>query len=239
MRRLFWLAAMLAATAVAAPAALAAPPTLTGETLTSCTGSVVGCQPGDGTMTSTLSCPALSPFIPAAGSFTFSTTGIAAGPYPGTFTEQGKVTVADLVAGDQLVLSFEASFTIDSPAGQVRGTKRLTASEAGFCFDAPPLWLALAFVQASYEARITTTAGTYRDEGATHVVVEHGYLNPPSPSFSIFNEDFTSSLTETVPALPATKDECKNGGWQTFGVFKNQGECVSFVANGGKKPPTP
>jgi hypothetical protein len=31
-----------------------------------------------------------------------------------------------------------------------------------------------------------------------------------------------------------TKDQCKNGGWQSFGVFKNQGDCVSFVATGGK-----
>ena len=37
--------------------------------------------------------------------------------------------------------------------------------------------------------------------------------------------------------LPTSKDECKNGGWHTFGVFKNQGDCVSFVATGGKNPP--
>jgi hypothetical protein len=28
-----------------------------------------------------------------------------------------------------------------------------------------------------------------------------------------------------------------NGGWQTFGIFKNQGDCVSFVATGGKNGP--
>jgi hypothetical protein len=38
------------------------------------------------------------------------------------------------------------------------------------------------------------------------------------------------------PALPTTKDQCKKGGWQDFGVFKNQGDCVSFVAT-GKHPP--
>jgi hypothetical protein len=37
--------------------------------------------------------------------------------------------------------------------------------------------------------------------------------------------------------LPTSKDQCKNGGWQSFGVFKNQGDCVSFVATGGKNPP--
>jgi len=46
--------------------------------------------------------------------------------------------------------------------------------------------------------------------------------------------DISATLT---PALPTTKDACKNGGWQSFGVFKNQGDCVSFVATGGKNPP--
>jgi hypothetical protein len=39
------------------------------------------------------------------------------------------------------------------------------------------------------------------------------------------------------PSGPASKDQCKNGGWRTYGVFKNQGDCVSFVATGGKNPP--
>ncbi len=39
------------------------------------------------------------------------------------------------------------------------------------------------------------------------------------------------------PALPTSADQCKKGGWQTFGVFKNQGDCVSYVATGGKNPP--
>jgi choice-of-anchor C domain-containing protein len=42
-------------------------------------------------------------------------------------------------------------------------------------------------------------------------------------------------VTETVP----TKDDCKNGGWQTMidtagNAFKNQGDCVSFFATKGK-----
>jgi hypothetical protein len=37
---------------------------------------------------------------------------------------------------------------------------------------------------------------------------------------------------------PISKDQCKNGGWQTYGVFKNQGDCVSFVATNGKNQPS-
>jgi hypothetical protein len=40
-----------------------------------------------------------------------------------------------------------------------------------------------------------------------------------------------------VPPLPTSKGECTNGGWQSFGVFRNQGDCVSFVATRGKNPP--
>ena len=40
-----------------------------------------------------------------------------------------------------------------------------------------------------------------------------------------------------APPLPTSKEQCKNGGWRSFGVFKNKGDCVSFVATGGKNPP--
>ena len=38
--------------------------------------------------------------------------------------------------------------------------------------------------------------------------------------------------------FPASKDQCNNGGWRNYGVFKNQGACVRFVATGGKNPPS-
>ena len=37
--------------------------------------------------------------------------------------------------------------------------------------------------------------------------------------------------------LPTSKAQCMDGGWQNFGTtFKNQGDCISFVASGGKHP---
>lgn len=36
------------------------------------------------------------------------------------------------------------------------------------------------------------------------------------------------TVTDAQP-FPTSKEQCKNGGWQTFGVFENQGDCVSFV----------
>jgi hypothetical protein len=60
----------------------------------------------------------------------------------------------------------------------------------------------------------------------------------PVPS-GVFGAATTSgdiSVTD-AQAFPTSKDQCKNGGWRTYGVFKNQGDCVSFVATGGKNPP--
>lgn len=39
------------------------------------------------------------------------------------------------------------------------------------------------------------------------------------------------------PLRPTSKDQCKDGGWRNYGVFKNQGDCVSFVATRGKNQP--
>jgi hypothetical protein len=40
-----------------------------------------------------------------------------------------------------------------------------------------------------------------------------------------------------APALPTSAHQCKDGGWHTFAGFKNQGQCVSYVANAGKHRP--
>jgi hypothetical protein len=55
----------------------------------------------------------------------------------------------------------------------------------------------------------------------------------PNPEESVLDE------SATLVPLPTSNDQCKNGGWQNFGTtFKNQGDCVSFVATGGKNPPS-
>jgi hypothetical protein len=52
--------------------------------------------------------------------------------------------------------------------------------------------------------------------------------------------DNVSLLSGPVPVnMPTNKDQCKKDGWQDFGsTFKNQGDCVSFVATKGKNQPS-
>jgi hypothetical protein len=47
----------------------------------------------------------------------------------------------------------------------------------------------------------------------------------------------TVTITPVAPPMPTSKNQCKNGSWQTYGVFKNQGDCVSYVATHGKNGP--
>jgi hypothetical protein len=59
------------------------------------------------------------------GTFHFTASGDAYGPYPGTFTETGTVEVGpyDFFTGNP-ILSLTTNFEIDSPMGHITGTKR-------------------------------------------------------------------------------------------------------------------
>jgi hypothetical protein len=60
-------------------------------------------------------------------------------------------------------------------------------------------------------------------------------LPSPSPGGGPLS---SGNITVTdAPPLPTSQEQCKDGGWHTYGVFENQGDCVSFVATGGKNPP--
>lgn len=54
--------------------------------------------------------------------------------------------------------------------------------------------------------------------------------------------DNASLLSGPMPrnfVAPSSKDQCTNNGWNNFGLsFKNQGDCVSYVATKGKNQPT-
>jgi len=54
------------------------------------------------------------------------------------------------------------------------------------------------------------------------------FAGPPGAAGA--NEEGDLTVADTRP-LPTTKDQCRNGGWRTFGIFENQGDCVSSVTH--------
>ena len=189
-----------------------------------------------------------------AGTASYKVTGVAAGPYPGTFEETGTIVFAPGIANPlapedpappfgQPVTQFTAKFTIDSPAGQVTGTKKLSVdpASAGECFQGgnEEVIDSIAFLKGTYEALIKTPAGTFRDEGITVIDYTIGTrLDPetqePNGTFGYFIETYASTLTAPELVLPVTKEACMRKDFRNFPDARNQGDCVSFVATDGK-----
>jgi hypothetical protein len=70
--------------------------------------------------------------------------------------------------------------------------------------------------------------------GEIQVLDPVGIDIPSGPPGEVFSDrTFIIQFVRT----PTSKKQCKKGGWRTFPQFRNQGDCVSFVATGGKNPP--
>jgi hypothetical protein len=106
----------------------------------------------------------------------------------------------------------------------VEGNRATVAAVTGF-----PLERVVAFLEDN------DGTGVDRFLGVSGEISDCPLTPPAGASLSpILSGDLT--VVDGSP-LPTSKDQCKNGGWRNFGVFKNQGDCVSFVATGGKNPP--
>jgi hypothetical protein len=187
---------VVAAAVFAAPASAAVPATLSGE--------IFSDNPGEGS--SSITSASCNPT--GTSTFSFEASGPAIGPYPGTFTEAGTITIGPQTPGlFTAVQSFTASFTISSPAGDVSGTKSVTGPTNPVlgnaeCLDAPDNARAANLNSAgvTYDARIATPDGTFFDHGATDVnVLEQHVIGFDA---SDFREEFFSDLTAVVGERP-------------------------------------
>ena len=186
---------------------------------------------------------------PATGetSYSLAFSGIAVGPYAGTFTETIDVTIgpatsafplppffdgfisgaspSDVIAAGQ-VLTLDAVFTIESPTGTVTGTKTLSAvlpadaTHAGLCADSSsqPLpsgitgfYKEVRAYDLTYTATISSSEGTFQDEGTSQAQGRQGRLDSPGGVVSDvndFTETFESSLTAPTPAASRPGKGC-------------------------------
>jgi len=164
---------------------LAAPqpkPTLTGETFTGVPTVTATCDP---TSNSTIS---------------YSVSGTATGPYPGTFTESGTATLGPQgffidpnnpnAPGN--VVSFSATFTIQAAGGvQIFGAMQLAppgllAGNHGFCDQ---FSLQSFGAQSDYQALIRAKGPPCTDSGQSLTAVNAGQNYPQSQ----FNQSFYSN----------------------------------------------
>lgn len=192
---------------------------LTGENLLA---SELG-TPGTSTVSGTC-----NPF--GTSTFTFTVTGVAFGPYPGTFTESGTITLGPFGIGPSFAAtSFDSTFTIDSPAGTVTGTKTLTdlgaPTSLGLCGTAAfPTGGANSLHfdgTLSYTASITTPTGSGTDSGESHVTLQDTQIRGQA-DFNGFN--FVETYASTSAPGECEEDDDDQGDNDNQGDCDDQGE---------------
>ena len=144
-------------------------------------------------------------------------SGVAAGPVIGTFTRADLSATFDNATG--VVTDFGAAATIVPADGSptVPVDIELGSGQGVATCAADGSWT-VNVTGATYVNNATGDTGTVSvsASGATGV------------------DTFTAVFG---PQLPTSKAQCDKGGWQTFPGFKNQGDCVSYVASKGKNKP--
>jgi hypothetical protein len=206
------------------------PPGLGGERLAENDPSITNCAAGEG-----------------GGSFSYEASGAATGSYPGTFTETGTVTVGPEEGPTlrQRITSVSIQFAIDSPVGQVTGTKQYVPTgdpnvnvANGKCTNDFGTLGGSIFVASDdlrYSATIVTPDGqTCTQSGPTSLSL----IDNSSVLADSFTELFLNDLSAPAPVctggepeepeMPMSKDDCLDGGYARYG-FKNQGECIAWV----------
>lgn len=139
-------------------------------------------------------------------------------------------------------LAFNADFDISSPGVTLPDDVIVGVAFDTQSYGATPLGVAGPYnsLNVGIETSKTPTVGT--DDNADSVFWDTTY-----PGYTAgFREDTGWAPNGTVsmkitasPTLvgpPTSKDQCNKNGWMTFNnpSFKNQGDCVSFAATGGK-----
>ena len=127
---------------------------------------------------------------------TYSVSGTAAGPYPGSFAETGTIL------GPTGPLT--ASFTIASAGTIVTGSSK-TQGLRWSASCGPAFGGSYHDPAALYTATIYTPTGTYHDEGTSSVDVTITGLT------ATLTESFTSSLAQPVPIVPTLTPGRKQG----------------------------
>jgi hypothetical protein len=98
------------------------------------------------------------------------------------------------------------------------------------------------WVQSSGEHGVATIAQTAGPDGTFEIPSATIWFTVPLDRLTVFvvfgGVRVEQTLVRPCQPKPGTKDDCINGGWRNFPGFRNQGDCVSFVATGGKNQPS-
>ena len=96
-------------------------------------------------------------------------------------------------------------------------------------------------VTGSVTGPLGTDAGTLR--ASPSGIVEPFGVSGPTPGVYTLRISsafvFERSLTASCQTRPTSAEQCKRDGWRRYGIFKNQGDCVSYLVTNGRNAPAP
>jgi hypothetical protein len=225
-------AGLAASFMVGAPPAWATPSPLTGEFLSA--GSTSG---NGGTLITGATCSQTSP-----STITFTASGtVASGPYPGSFTESGVVTIsttppspAQSVMGIPFyqVTAVDAFFTIDSAAGTIGGTEHLDGPDnvLALCdtFNNQPFGNTGDTVSGffreltpgsdgyglAYDAIIATPGGSFEDTGQSGLSIDDLNVTASPGSGTVQNSNVLNAAFASSGLIPVSGVGNATGGGQ-------------------------
>jgi hypothetical protein len=167
----------------------------------------------------------------------------AAGTFPSTMLAEFDYMVSNVAADSAIFPNILYTGGVYDGLGAVLGDQTLTIQsgaikEARFFINGwllvpaggTPLTAKLVDRRYVESATVTGTAGVAA--GSSMTVTPFN----TEQTITINNGGFSipSGIGVSVgvpPRLPTSKEQCKHGGWKSFGgLFKNPGQCVSFVA---------
>lgn len=158
------------------------------------------------------------------------------------------VPPVSLVAGQTANLGVAELYPIEPPAatisspssGNVYAVNESAATQFG-CTEAPGgPGLSSCVDSNGVSASLASSPPSNLATGPTMAAT--GQLDTSNAGTFTYGVTATSfsglSATTTTSYVVIGQQQCKHGGWQSFGIFKSQGDCVSYVATGGKNPPS-
>lgn len=149
-----------------------------------------------------------------------------------------------------LVPRDHGTYVVSEEIGLGDGAKRLAQTNPGHVHRGHDLWnISLKFLceTSGRKPGDRNTTGDVTDwsttsslaTGAGTLVLAVATFPRPSNISATLDESAKLAALTSLSPLPTSKSQCKHGGWRSFGGrFRNQGDCVSFVATGGRNQPS-
>jgi hypothetical protein len=108
----------------------------------------------------------------------------------------------------------------------------ITFAGAGFAPDSPLFFYVTDTTDTYLDgSSVSDSAGAFADMTLlvntlpAAITVAASYT-PPGETLDAIA---TTTVESCVASRPVTKDDCKDGNWQIYRIFNNQGDCIDYV----------